>query len=165
MSSENVRSLHASVPALTLAAASDVLVGRIVDVQDGQPYVAFGDCTRVRARVALGGMRETPAAMLDGQPVLLLLENGDSALPIVVGLVGDTLPGLGAEAGAAADVADGFVLNGKRISFEGRESVELRCGQASIMLRADGQVIVKGTRLMSRASESNKIRGAAVLIN
>lgn len=163
MATDPVRPLHPRLaPTLAeqaLASAGDVRVGRIVEVHEGRPFVAFGALHRVAARVVMPGLRDTPAAMLDGQPVLLLLEDGDPALPIIVGLVSDTLPG----AGTPTD--EGFEVNGRRLSFEGREQVELRCGQASITLRADGQVIVKGTRLMSRASESNKIRGATVLIN
>lgn len=155
MSGHNVRPLHLAPAAPSALSASQV--GRIVDVQDGKPFVSFAHLERIPARVALSGLPQTPAAMLDGQPVLLLLENGDPALPVIVGLVTDTLPGLGADAS--------FEVDGNRLSFEGREEVELRCGQASITLRADGQVIVKGTRLMSRASETNKIRGATVLIN
>jgi len=155
MTGHNVRPLH-PVPATPVPMSANQ-VGRIVDVQEGRPFVSFAHLERVPARVALAGLAQTPAAMLDGQPVLLLLENGDPELPVIVGLVSDTLPGLGADTNVEVD--------GHRLSFEGRESVEASCGQASITLRADGQVIVKGTRLMSRASETNKIRGATVLIN
>jgi hypothetical protein len=30
---------------------------------------------------------------------------------------------------------------------------------------ADGRIVIKGTRLLSRASETNKIKGASVDIN
>ena len=156
---------RSSSPLHALAAGGDVRVGRVVDVEQGRPYVEFGAITgrRVLARVAMAGMHDTPAAMLRGHPVLLVLENGDPSLPIIVGLVSDVLPG--ASASSAGDAQDSFEIDGRRVSFEGREEVVLRCGQASITLRADGQVVVNGTRLMSRASETNKIRGASVLIN
>ena len=86
-----------------------------------------------------------------------------SAFPIkyqVDRRVMDSLPNA-----AVVPADDSFEINGRRVSFEGREEVVLRCGEASITLRADGQVIVKGTRVMSRASEANKIRGATVQIN
>lgn len=163
MPGNTVRSID---PMHTLAAGGDVRVGRIVDVQQGRPFVEFdaaGPGSRVLARVAMAGLRDTPEAVLRGHPVLLVLENGDAALPIVVGLVSDVLPG--SPSPLTGDGEGSFELNGKRLSFEGREEVVLRCGQASITLRADGQVVVKGTRLMSRASETNKVRGATVLIN
>lgn len=138
----------------------DVRVGTIVEIVDGRPHVTLGgDAAPVPARVActappgLG----SPHDWLD-RPVLLLLEEGDPQRPIIVGLVGDTLPGFTA---GTTDVE----VDGRRVMLEGREQVVLRCGDASITLTADGQVVVKGTRVVSRASESNKIRGATVLIN
>lgn len=153
-------------PIHSAAEKGDVRVGSIVDVQQGFPYVEFGNADvnfSVAARVAVTGLSTLKDAQLIGKQVLMVLENGDPALPIIIGLISDVLPKpLSAMHG---DMEDGFELNGKRMSFEGREEVVLRCGKASITLRADGQVVVKGTRLMSRASETNKLRGATVLIN
>lgn len=162
MSSNTARSIS---PLHALAASSDIRVGRIVDVQDGRPFVEFAGTTPgpIPARVAVTGY--VADEMHLGYPVLLVLENGDPSRPIIIGLISDVLPGSPSEATVANNPAETFELNGKRLSFEGREEVVLRCGQASITLRADGQVIVKGTRLMSRASETNKVRGATVLIN
>lgn len=163
MASNTVRYIN---PTLSLAAKGDVRVGRIVDVQQGRPYLEFdnagtGGC--VLARVAMTGQSNLQYAFAKGDPVLLVLENGDPALPIIIGVVSDVLPK--PPSPVQGQVEDSFELNGKRISFEGREEVVLRCGKASITLRADGQVVVKGTRLMSRASETNKVRGATVQIN
>lgn len=154
-------------PLHPLTASSDIRVGRIVDVQDGRPFVEFEGTTPgpIPARVAVTGFYDAADDMRRGHPVLLVLENGDPCQPIIIGLVSDVLPGPPIEAKVANNPAETFELNGKRLLFEGREEVVLRCGQASITLRADGQVIVKGTRLMSRASETNKVRGATVLIN
>lgn len=153
-------------PARALATSGDVRVGSLVDVREGRPYVSFAGAAAsppggVAARVALVGgtaLLQTPGAQL-----LILLEAGDAARPIIVGVVTDTLP----SATATIDRGAGecVEVDGRRIELEGREEVVLRCGRASITLRADGQVVVKGTRLTSRASETNKIRGANVLIN
>lgn len=94
-------------------------------------------------------------------PVLLSFDQGDSSKPIITGLVraatrlqhaADT-PGL-----------EG-VLDGKRLLFSASQEIVLRCGQGSITLTADGRIVVKGTKLLSRASETNKIKGASVDIN
>ena len=163
MASNTVRYIN---PAHSLAAQGDIRVGLIVDVHQGRPYVKFGNAdvgSSVLARVAMAGQSNLQDALVDGQPVLLVLENGDPALPIIIGVVSDVLPKVPSL--VQDDGEDGFELNGKRMSFEGQEEVVLRCGKASITLRADGQVVVKGTRLMSRASETNKVRGATVQIN
>jgi hypothetical protein len=164
MSSNNALSVN---PMHALAASSDIRVGRIVDVKDGRPFVEFDGARLgpILARVAVTGFGNAADEIHLGHPVLLVFENGDPCRPIIIGLVSDVLPGSPCEAKVANNPAETFELNGKRLSFEGQEEVVLRCGQASITLRADGQVIVKGTRLMSRASETNKVRGATVLIN
>lgn len=163
MASNTVRHIK---PVNSLAAKGDVRVGRIVDVKLGCPYVEFDGAnagSTVLARIAMTGEGNLQDAFANSNPVLLVLENGDAALPIIIGVVSDVFPK--SPSPVQGEVEDGFELNGKRISFEGREEVVLRCGKASITLRADGQVVVKGTRLMSRASETNKVRGATVLIN
>lgn len=131
------------------------VMGKLVAIEAGRPTVEFdagqGLC-RMPARV-LQDMAPGGEAWLVGQTVLMMLAQGDAALPIIVGRVGETLPQPSVD------------MNADELNFEGREQVVLRCGEASITLKADGQVLIKGSRLLSRASESNKIRGATVLIN
>ena len=45
------------------------------------------------------------------------------------------------------------------------EQITLKCGQASINLKADGTVSIRGTNVASRASNTNRIRGGNVQIN
>jgi hypothetical protein len=49
--------------------------------------------------------------------------------------------------------------------IEAADELELRCGEASLLLRSDGKVLLRGRDVTSRASRSNKIRGANVEIN
>ncbi|MCC6418741.1 MAG: hypothetical protein IT429_10940, partial [Gemmataceae bacterium] len=49
--------------------------------------------------------------------------------------------------------------------FDAKEEIVLRCGKSSITLRKDGKVVVLGAEVVSRASGTNKIKGAAVRIN
>ena len=41
----------------------------------------------------------------------------------------------------------------------------LVCGNSSVTLYSDGRVIVKGAELLTRATGTNRIRGASVQIN
>ena len=154
-------------PRYVLAASGDVRVGNLVGVREGRLFVTFADAATsppggVAARVALVDGRSAPG-LQPGDALLILLEGGDATRPIVVGIVSETLPAAPSPIGPES--ADCVEVDGRRIELEGREEVVLRCGRASITLRADGQVVLKGTRLTSRASETNKIRGANVLIN
>jgi hypothetical protein len=45
------------------------------------------------------------------------------------------------------------------------ESLTLECGDARLTMRRDGQIVVRGTEITSRARGVHKIKGAAVRIN
>jgi len=45
------------------------------------------------------------------------------------------------------------------------KQLELRCGKASLVLKGDGRVTVRGTRIVSASSGPQKIKGARVELN
>lgn len=92
-------------------------------------------------------------------PVLLVFDRGNPAAPIIVGLLREAVL-----APAAAQPAHGR-LTADSLLFDAGQDITLRCGDASITLQADGRIVIKGSRLLSRASETNRIRGASVAIN
>jgi hypothetical protein len=57
------------------------------------------------------------------------------------------------------------IVDGKRVQIEGTQEVVLRCGKASITLRSNGRLIIRGAYIETRASGTNRIKGGAVLIN
>lgn len=100
------------------------------------------------------------AAAASGADVIVALEDGDAAKPIVLGILADP-------ATAAPELkSDACVeIDGKRLVLTGREEVTLRCGKASVTLTKAGKIIVRGTYLSSRSSGVNRIRGGSVQIN
>ena len=49
--------------------------------------------------------------------------------------------------------------------LEGTDEVTLKCGAASITLRRDGKVILRGAYVETTAKGVNRIRGGSVKIN
>jgi Domain of unknown function (DUF6484) len=133
------------------------VVGTVVRVApDGRPFVEFpGHRGELPARTTVSTPTTAPGELL-GWPVLLIFEDADPSRPIIVGFVRDSLT-------VVEPVQQ--PLRKARVLIEGEEEIVLRCGEGSICLTADGRIVIKGTRLMSRASETNKVRGAVVLIN
>jgi hypothetical protein len=126
-------------------------------------------------------------ALLDAEhtnaPVVLVFENGDPALPLILSV---SVGNLETAARPPHIVAvsepvtpeqpstprEGFHegetelrIDGRRLVLEGTELVELRCGDASIELRADGTVKVRGRDIASLARRRQRITGGTVKIN
>jgi hypothetical protein len=57
------------------------------------------------------------------------------------------------------------IVDGKRVQIQGTEEIVFRCGKASITLRSNGRLIIRGAYIETRASGTNRIKGGAVLIN
>lgn len=123
------------------------------------PGNAFGPL-RARTTVVLAP-EELQRAVEEECPVLLLFEEGDPGRPIVVGLLRDQLPREATVPVPAMEVE----ADGHRVEVEAADELVLRCGQASIVLRRNGRVIIRGTYVETRAKGVNRIKGGSVLIN
>lgn len=144
--SQNVRRLLEIEGAEAVAGCS--CIGRIVRVEtNGDVLVDFRGnwLGPVRARVAT-----TEELRGTTQPVLLMFEDGNPRLPVVAGVVREGIRRQESK---------------RSLTLEAAGEITIACGKSSITLRSDGRVVIKGTELVSRASGTNKIRGAAVKIN
>lgn|GEM_PF-553735 len=56
-------------------------------------------------------------------------------------------------------------IDGQRVNITGQEEIILQCGEASITLRKDGKIVIRGKSLLNRASGVNRIMGASVQVN
>ena len=162
--------------ALALAAGAQVKVGCLArNSKGGALVVDFeGNTAGPLAARMLAALDEATLrqAIARRQQVVLLFENGDPRLPIVVGL-------LAPDPGAAllSDLLRAPVaapppakptearVDGKRVVLEGTEEVVLRCGDASITLRRDGKLVLRGAYIETTAKGLNRIRGGSVKIN
>lgn len=136
-------------PALP-ARAEGIALGELVAVQDNGALLvripAFG--IEVPAAASL-----VPAtADKVGQRVALGFEGADPMRPIVLGFLLDT-------------AQPGVVADGERVLIEAEREIELRCGDAAILLTADGHITLRGSYVTSHASATQRIRGGSVQIN
>lgn len=106
-------------------------------------------------------------AVQQKQQVVLVFEDGDALRPIVTGLV-QPLQLREAAPAARVELPGGPTearVDGKRLTFEAADEIVLRCGPASITLRRNGAVVIRGAHVVSHSSGVNRIRGGAVHIN
>ena len=142
-------------------------IGQIVDITDDYRAKIDYPSNPLGPVIARSVIRASDCEDLLHAPVMLVFENGDPALPIIAGLVHESIftPNIHEILDVPGTKRHEVVLDGKRIVFEADTEIILRCGRSSITLHADGKIVVKGKNLVSRASAANKIKGSIVNIN
>jgi Domain of unknown function (DUF6484) len=166
----------------TLEAITTPRTGWLVGVDgEGRPVVDFPG-NRGGPRAARRTLPLEPEALRSAaaqrQGVMLLFENGDPRLPVIIGLLQaeSATPALDAVlAESAAESAPQpepapaqpmeAHVDGKRVVIEAADEVVLQCGQASITLRRNGKLIIKGTYVETHSTGTNRIKGGSVQIN
>jgi len=139
---------------------------------DGVPSVRLGNETQPREASSLLQFPTAAAAStaLLGHTVLVLLHQ--QTQPVILGVVAQRLwttegADRPAEALVKLTTTDRVAvqLDKRRIDLEASEEIRLTCGKSSLVMRRDGTVIVRGVQITTRASQSNKVKGATVSIN
>ena len=175
----------AAAPPAHAGALPSVVIGRLMPGSTAlAPIVEFprnpGGPLRARATAALDG-RTVERAVVTGRGVTLVFENGDPRLPIVTGLLQESAPATPFQellVGPAAAPTSATVpapvaapppfearLDGERLVLEGKREIVLKCGEASITLRRDGKVVLRGAYVETYAKGVNRIKGGSVKIN
>jgi hypothetical protein len=144
------------------AAGCQMSFGVLVGWDAEGPLVTVeGDSRQpVRARIAGTGPQVRPTGpVATGQEVVLLLDPRPNRPPVLLGL----LQPLDAGASGAIDLE--ARVDGRRVEIDGRDEIVLRCGEASITLRRNGRVVIRGAQVETRATGLNRIKGGSVSIN
>lgn len=126
-----------------------------------------GDPLPCRSTVAMSA-EELQTAVAERRGAVLLFDRGDPGLPLLMGLLqpdnGTPNIDLILQSDGEAHALEARV-DGKRVLLEGSEEIVLRCGEASITMRRDGKIVIRGTHLLSRSKWTNRIKGGSVQIN
>jgi uncharacterized protein DUF6484 len=141
---------------------SGARTGWIVDTgPNGEPRVDYqGNRAGPLAARTIVEIPASPPG--ERRPALLIFDSNDPRQPVVVGLL---------RRSASADIEARLPgrpvaqVDGRRVVLEGTDEVVLRCGKASITLRRNGRVVIRGAQIESRAAGANKVRGGSVQIN
>jgi hypothetical protein len=109
-----------------------------------------------------------PEVAAQGRPeVLLVFEQERSDRPVVVGVIQQPNDGPRSNAPQASAPHQPLeaVLDGRRVVLDAQDEIVLRCGEASITLRRNGRVVIRGAYVETRSRGVNRIKGGSVQIN
>ena len=135
-------------------AAGEARLGWLVAVDNAaQAWVAFDNSGRVTSAKLTAALTQAELEDLIATraPVIVRWEAGAAEVVAVAGK-------------AAARVLEADV-DGERVQLTGHKEVVIACGKASITLRANGRVIIRGTQVESYSEGTNRIKGGQVRIN
>lgn len=158
-------------PVVTLHAAPRIegaRVGRIASARGGEVRVELdGAPAPLLARVSAGlDDAALAAAAAARQDALVVFDRGDPARPVVVALLRSETPLIDAVLAGPLPRAEKVArVDGRRVEIEGKDEVVLRCGKASLTLRRDGKVVLRGVNVVSQGDAVHKVRGGKVQIN
>ncbi|MFO7565682.1 MAG: DUF6484 domain-containing protein [Enhygromyxa sp.] len=142
-------------------------LGRIVEIDGaGRPRVSFADLVGpppIARTIGEVTRAQLEAACAQERPILLGFLDGRADAPVIMSLASMAdLP-----RSAPAPVEAEVVVDGEASVqvIEAKQELQLRCGEATISLRADGTVKIVGRDVTSWARRRQRIRGGSVAIN
>jgi hypothetical protein len=147
---------------------TSVQLATIVSVTaDGMPELRIGSAGPVvTARLAIRVTRDRiETAIVLQQQVVVVFEDNNPSKPIVIGLL--EVMDAGNEAVQPRDEPQ-FIeadVDGRRVRITAQDEVVLQCGSASVTLRRNGRVIIRGTYVETHSEGTNRIKGGQVQIN
>lgn len=134
-------------------------IGILVAFRDERPMVDFPDnragLIPARTTVDLSELHGSEGLPVE---VLLVFNEGQPLQPVIVGRLFPEAVTPDAQSVQAK-------VDGRRLVLTAQEEIELRCGQARIVLRKNGRISVRGVYVETRAKGVNRIKGGSVQIN
>lgn len=133
--------------------AEGIAVGRLDTVGvDGTPEVTID-------MWGLTGLPARSVVAVDvehlGHAVALGFENADPRRPVILGFMISPQPT------TQLDTR----VDGERLVLAAEHEIELRCGEAAVILTADGQIQLRGNYITSYATATQRILGGSVHLN
>jgi hypothetical protein len=145
---------------LTTERTTGVVIGLLLGFRDGAPLVVFASNEKDHA---IAARSLTHLGQDDvGSEVALLFEDGRKDSPLIIGRIMEPVR-LPAEPQPSRPLV--IADEDQPIVIKSRRSLEFRCGKASITMKADGTVTIRGTQILTRAERTNRVQGATVALN
>lgn len=150
---QSARNVLHSVAAWSKLSGQGVAVAAFAGFDaEGRFLVTLGDGMAPVQALSTVGLTPGDA----GAAIVVAFEQGEVRRPVIVGRLQPSRTGT-----PALDAR----VDGERVVLQARERIELRCGEASIVLTRAGKVLINGNYVLSRSRGANRVKGAYVGIN
>ena len=151
---KNAETIQGKVAEWTKLAGEGVSIATFLGFNsDGQFLVSLVDGLESIKALSTIGLTESDV----GIQIVVAFERNNVSSPIIIGrLKKKTVP---------ETTTSNIKIDGERLVLQGERQIELRCGDASIILTKAGKVLIKGNFVLTRSRGANKIKGAYIDIN
>lgn len=132
---------------------------------DGVVHVSLGGQAPRPARLAMAAdQARLQRAMLEGELAVLAFQQGRAEPPLILGLVKPPPAQPAAVPHQRPDLIQADV-DGRRLVVRAQDEIVFECGKASVTLRRNGKVIIRGTHVETSSEGTHRIKGGHVRIN
>ncbi len=139
-----------------------VVIGVLVGINNGIPQVVYPANPQ---ETAIQAKATTVLNTEDiGKEVALLFEAGDPEKPMIIGRIQQPVKSKKIDQNNEKTFLNANI-DDDHITLTGKQSITLKCGNASITLTKEGKILIRGKYLLSRSSGANRIKGGSVQIN
>jgi hypothetical protein len=145
--------------AATAPPAGTVLLASVVEIDaHGHAWLQTEGAGRMQAAHSLVPLH---AEHIGQQVAISLMPHG----ALVLGLLWQPPQSSLSPPSPTSPASQELRVDGQRQVIHAEEEIELRCGEAAIVLTADGHIQLRGTYITSQASATQRILGGSVNVN
>jgi len=163
---ELLRQLLSAAPSVRRPELGQVITGHLQGIDDEgrilfAPENHDGPPLPVAIGLSLSDGALVPAAR-NQQRALVVCTNDSPPRLILIGLVRERVSASAREAGPGQLE---LKMDGETLRLSAQHEIELKCGNASLVLRQSGRVILKGTHVVTTSTGPVKVKGATIDLN
>lgn len=147
-------------------AVHGVVLGKLLALNDDGSYAISLNTLNIAQINASAAC--APALLSPGMTIAVMFLQGDTTRPLIIGPLHDNkpvAPALELPNPVQSSGTHEFIVNQERIVLQAGQELELRCGEAAIVLTSDGRILLRGAYISSHATATQRLLGGSVQIN
>lgn len=139
------------------AAGAGLVLGRIVACDNEGVLLVLPQVEKPQRAQSLCALNAADV----GRTCAVLFAEGDPTRPLIMGCIMDSVN----QSECAPEPMREVRVNGEKLILESDTELELRCGEAVILLQRNGVIEIRGNYVTSHATATQRIRGGSVHVN